>query len=229
MIGPGSESRRTGLVGIISKYTDIVVNARPSGLQILGSGKPEAASSSQIIIPIDREMWKPYDTYEVNARLLLPAVYRLSRGNLFANFEFRQFSPDITFAEWLSQLADELQNALDQVANEAKITADLERSRLIIDVNKEVARYLDPRWTDTIIAIIDRPPHATCGPSNLDPVLNRREYGWCRFGELIENCNGLPKWEYFIPKHLVLQSSGSIKVDFLHSLKFPISGPPDCP
>src|SRR6185295_6658766 len=87
---------------------------------------------------------------------------------------------------------------------------DPKNSRLLIQANQATLAFLDRSWLDSIISVIWNPPVGTCGPTHLDPVADRRAFGWCRFQELIATCGGKPKWEYFIPTSKVFQSSGSI-------------------
>jgi hypothetical protein len=86
----------------------------------------------------------------------------------------------------------------------------------MIQVRGELISQLDSSFLDSLIGIIRRPPRGKCGPANLDPIADRRAFGWCRFQELIESCNGFPKWEYFVPRDFVFTATGA---------PFPLSSP----
>ena len=49
-----------------------------------------------------------------------------------------------------------------------------------------------------------------CLCDGFDPELDEREYGWCKFTELITPCAGFPKWMHFIPDGLVFQQASNI-------------------
>ena len=200
------------LVGISTLYNDIIVKTIGSRLAPLAAAHPRDAKTGQIVLDFDRQQWDPYQTYDVDARLLLPAVYELSRGSLMASFEYRQYTPETRFEDWLQGLADRLQEMLSGggVAREALVRTDLQNARILLDLDQSLVARLSPAWLDSLIAVGLRPPPGKCGPSNLDPVADRRAFGWCRFEELISSCNGYPSWQYFIPKSKVFQVSGSI-------------------
>jgi hypothetical protein len=193
-------------VGLAS-LADIVARVLASDVVVAGSGKPKD-QRGQIIIPIDRQKWRPDIEYKVNARLLVPAVNGLSRGSLFSSFQYENSTPETQFPEWLQGLASRLRGELG--GDEVGVTADAERSLLLIQVQQGLQPFLDQAWLGSIISVLWDPPIGKCGPTNLDPVADRRAFGWCRFAELIAECGGRPKWEYFIPTSKVFQASSSI-------------------
>jgi hypothetical protein len=193
------------LSGIIAVLGDFRIRVLPD-LKPLGT---PAADPRAIVYEIDRRSWDPYETYEVRGSLFLPPVQGLSRGSRVLEFEYRRFTPEMTYGEWLDGLAERLQ---EMVGSEARVIADEQLSRLMILPDQKLGPFIAENrpWLDSLIDVVLRPPLGKCGPSDLDPLLNPREFGWCRFEELIANCGGLPRWEYFIPRQSVFQESSAI-------------------
>lgn len=197
--------------------TDILVSKTQvkmiasEGIKKLGESRFDARQNA-IVLSVPRKQWDPTQTYDVNANLLLPAVHELSQGSRLAAFEFRHYFPRVTYGEWLEALVDELDLALFQRrrSREFSIVADEAGEQILFRLEKNLSQFVDARIHDSIVDLLFRPPVGRCGPDNLHPVNDRRAFGWCRLEELIEECNGLPKWEYFIPKNKVLQASSNI-------------------
>ena len=195
------------LTGILAIDPGILVTLRPSpDYKLLGISR---VSGDEMEVQIDRSSWDPYQSYDVEAKLLLPAVHGYSRGPRVSGFEYRRFSPDIRYGEWLQGLARRFE---DELGEEMEATADEQNSRILLRARKEISPFVvaERPWFDSIINVVIRPPIGKCGPTDIDPLLSPREFGWCRFEELVAPCNGLPAWEYFIPKEVVLSASNPV-------------------
>ena len=195
-------------------------------VKLVGSRDATSAGESSydpragvLALSLPRKLWDPDGTYDMSANLLLPAVQGLSRGSRSTAFEFSYYGGDVSYEEWLDALARRFEKALlgGGATRELKIDADAKGEQIFFRLNKSlldvsVASVID----SSVIAALLRPPVGRCGTGNLHPVNDRRAFGWCRFEELIDTCNGIPKWEYFIPKSKVLSASGNI---------FPLASP----
>ena len=211
IVAPALNCRATkcglDLTGILAVDPGILVTLRPSdGYRLLGISR---VSDDAIALQIDRSSWDPYQSYDIEAKLLLPAVHGYSRGPRISGFEYRRFSPDIRYGEWLEGLARRLE---EEIGDEMYATPDEEMSMIVLRARQEISRLVvaERPWIDSIINVVVRPPIGKCGPSDIDPLLSPREFGWCRFEELVAPCNGLPAWEYFIPKAQVLSASNPV-------------------
>jgi hypothetical protein len=195
------------LTGILAIDPGLLVTLRPAdGYRQLGISR---VSDDAIALQIDRSSWDPYQSYDIEAKLLLPAIHGYSRGPRIVGFEYRRFSPDIRYGEWLQGLARRLE---EEIGDEMYATPDEETSMILLRARKEISPFVvaERPWIDSLINVVVRPPIGKCGPTDIDPLLNPREFGWCRFEELVKPCNGYPAWEYFIPKQVVLSASNPI-------------------
>ncbi|HVR76750.1 MAG TPA: IPT/TIG domain-containing protein [Planctomycetota bacterium] len=181
-------------------------------LRVVGKSTFDMKQNS-LLLSVPRRLWKPTETYDINVNLFLPVVQGLSQGSRIASFEFRHSSPKVTYEEWLGALADRLERVLiarQRRDSEIAIEADSRGEQIILKLHPQLTAFLDSSILESLVQVLFRPPVGRCGPTNLHPVNDVRAFGWCRFEELIATCNGLPKWEYFIPKGRVFQASSDI-------------------
>ncbi len=209
-----AKSCRLISVGVIAAYKGILVRAIPStDITMLGVGRPEKGSSS-LVVQLEPGQLSEYDVVEVSARLNLPVVQGRSKGSLYLNVELPLGDSNSDGVADISDSVAELILVLESLFLGSAPVATVEFNprllQIIIQVSSEVRPFLEASFQDSLVLVSRRPPKGRCGPSNLHPITDRRAFGWCRFEELIEDCAGLPKWEYFVPRDKVFQASGAI-------------------
>ena len=148
--------------------------------------------------------------------LVLPAVQNLSRGGIGLGFELAGTGKlpggaPPSFGEWLSDIADKLEERLGGESAEVLVEADIRNECINLMPSKILANFfLDSkgRLGGSFGGYHPgRPPKGQCG--GFDPINDERDFGWCRFCELIDKCNGIEKWQYFIPRTNTMTAAGA--------------------
>ncbi len=148
--------------------------------------------------------------------VVLPAVQNLSRGGIGLGFELAGTGklPGVappSFGEWLSEIAEKLQERLGNDSAEVLVEADIRNECINLLPNKLLANFLSESKGRFLGGIggyhPGRPPKGQCG--GFDPINDERDFGWCRFCELIAKCNGIERWQYFIPRINTMSSAGA--------------------
>jgi len=177
----------------------------PSGVPTLGVSN-QAAGPAKIILPLDSLSFDPTQPLEVIAYLEVPSVANVTPGSRAATFQWR---PEETFEESVVSLADRLRLELSGGADlpEIFILPEKESGRVVLCPTESFPPGLS--FTGSI-SVAYRPAVGRCGPDQTHPINDEREHGWCRFRELVEPCDGLPQFEWFIPLSRVRSKSGSL-------------------
>lgn len=165
----------------------------PSEVPVVGVSS-QADPRAPIILQIDRERFDPTRPLEVIACTESDPIANLSPGARATSF---QMMPDKTFEDSVVRLAEHLRLELAAGGHlgEICVLPDKETGQIII--MRTEAFPLSAALTAHVslyLGTIGR-----CGPDQTHPIDDERAHGWCRFGELVEPCGGLPGFEWYIP------------------------------
>jgi hypothetical protein len=197
------------------------VLAPPGGGGLLGTTIRDQAGSG-LVLQLDPATFSPNADVagrEINieAMLDIPVIQGVSPGARRVSVKeiFPRTGPT-TGADGVRRVADSLRRGLAAGGrlSQVSIVADVERSRILIDPNPSIRSALRGGdgaaagipFLSGAISVYDT-PFGRCGPNNLHPIDDERAFGWCRFEELVEPCNGLPAFEYFFTHHETLGAS----------------------
>jgi hypothetical protein len=156
----------------------------------------------------------------IDAMLDIPVVGGVSPGarRVSVTEVFPRTGPT-SGADGVRRVADSLRRGLSGGGrlSEVRVIPDVERSRILIEPTVDILAMLrdadgaaaGPAFSAFpfgVISVYDQ-PIGRCGPNNLHPIDDERAFGWCRFEELVEECDGLPAFEYFFTHDETLDPS----------------------
>ena len=170
-------------------------------------------NANGLVLQLDRALFSPNANLgarevSIEALLEVPVVRRASAGARRVSVT-EIFSEGTSGAQGVRRLADSLRRELSGGGrlSEISVIEDFERARILIEPTVDVLDVLrDSRGGGAglpfvsllrgVISVYDT-PFGRCGPNNLHPIDDERAFGWCRFEELVEPCDGLPAFEWF--------------------------------
>ena len=170
-------------------------------------------NANGLVLQLDRALFSPNANLgarevSIEAMLEVPVVRRASAGARRVSVT-EIFSEGTSGAQGVRRLAESLRRGLSGGGrlSEISVIEDFERSRILIEPTVDVLDALrDSRGGGAglpfvsllrgVISVYDT-PFGRCGPNNLHPIDDERAFGWCRFEELVEPCDGLPAFEWF--------------------------------
>jgi hypothetical protein len=182
--------------------SELFVERIPSILTVLATSKP---SDDGVVLSFNRDAYKPGQVLAVQGGFSLPPIQDLSYGNIHFGFEHVD-STARSFEDFLTGFGDSLRRQLRSGGAGAAVdvAVDARAGSIAMRVDDRVLEIVED--LGAIVSVFWQ----NCRCDGFDPDLNERDYGWCRFTDLITSCNGIPRFQYFIPDHLVMQQSDAI-------------------
>ena len=205
LLGPcRPRSCSTTAIGPLSQLEEPVELLPSSGIGVVGVSEA-MADGAKIRIQLDPEMFDPNRPLEVNAFLASTPMANVSPGARATSF---QMSPEKSFEDTVVRLADRLRFELAGGGDlgAVRVLPDRSRGSVVICPNEELPMEIALTGAFSVyVGDVGR-----CGPELTHPIVDERAHGWCRFTELVEPCNGLPQFEWFIPLSWVKSKSNSL-------------------
>jgi hypothetical protein len=163
------------------------------------------AIEDEVLLVLDPSRYNPLDEVDVSVHVRLPPIAGLSPGSRVARFKHRFSRADLAFEAAIGELADRVHLELSGGGplNELRIIPDPDNARIRFAPVKEIEELQSTEgeaFVSTFIAVtVYSAPSGRCGQDRLHPIDDERAFGWCRLQELVEPCNGLPAFEWFVP------------------------------
>jgi hypothetical protein len=186
-------------LGLTSK---IFVNRIASDVRLLAKSMPV---DDGVVVLFNRANYDPAQPLAVRGGFSIPPIQDVSFGSI--NFDFDHVDTTAkSFEDFLMGVGDSLQRQLRAggVGAAVGVEVDARAGSIAMRLDSRVLEAVAS--IDSIISIFWQ--NCKCG--GFDPDANERDYGWCRFTDLITPCAGIPRFQYFIPDGLVMQQSDSI-------------------
>jgi len=200
------------LIGPVVLAPELLVDLVASDIQVAATTDSDRGPGDGITLELDRNQFDPTRTYTVTGNVLAPLVAGVSPGGRITSFQHTFSRSDLSFEKGVVELA----RALDR-----ELAAGGPMTELIVVPRPEegVVRVMPSALaiasaTDFLIdgVISMYPTIGSCGPTDLHPVDDEREFGWCRLEQIVEvqACSGRPAFEHYIPVSFVFTESGDL-------------------
>jgi hypothetical protein len=194
-------------------------------LQLIGSEVSVLATTSQnaqekrgqLVLELDRERFNPNVPLNVIANIVMEPIANVSPGSRSVTFQLNPPARSTTigrgpgnavFRKCVLDLADKLRLELagGGALNDLEVLPHLDAGVITVSASDKLPIDFGISGHISVYpGTVGR-----CGPTNTHPINDEREHGWCRFEELVDECNGLPQFEWFIPVSYVTSVSGSL-------------------
>ncbi len=205
----------------IGRLSDIFVELIPSEVIPLATSELDPDNGT-MTIRLDRAAFEQadFDAVDIRGLVTAPPVQGLNRGSLSLASQLA-LPPESGFDTFVTDLSEILIGLLLPAVQRVRavdggganvadsffdITTDVARGEISLRVNRRALGLFD-FFFDGGFSIYPQP---RCKCDGFDPEFQPRDYGWCRFTDLITPCGGLPRWEWFVPRRLVMQQSDAI-------------------
>lgn len=200
------------VIGPLVKFPGAFELQASEAVAVIGSSRANPAANG-LILELDPVTFSPNARLggrevSIEAMLDIPVVQGSSAGARRVSVT-EIFPSEMSGAEGVRQVADSLRRGLSAGGrlSQVAVIPDVNNSRILIEPTVDILPALggeDGRAAGLpvisllrgVLSVYDT-PFGRCGPDNLHPIDDERAFGWCRFEEIVEPCDGLPAFEWF--------------------------------
>ena len=191
----------------------VEVNLTPSPVTLIASSR--SPEPGVINLRFDREVLAQVDDLQqidISGSLFSRPVSGRTAGTRNFHIEWQSWNALKNFDNLVDGVADRLMRDLDlDVESSAgrsggmNIRSFPEEGLIQLRATPEVVLAADGLIGG--LSILGSWQNCEC--DGFDPDDDEREFGWCRFTDLISSCAGIPKFMYFFPKDETMQQAGA--------------------